>query len=369
MKVLIVSGNYYPVLSPRSFRTTELARETVRQGHRVSVYIPEIPESKMDYKGELSDYGVEVKQFSKNRFKKININYPYFGKLFHKINRLLDLLFEYPMIELFFKVKNTLKKEQEQYDLIISIAYPYPIHWGVARAISKKPDLCKRWIADCGDPYMGATIETFRKPFYFKYVEKWFCRKADYLSVPTVGAIDGYYPEFKDKIRVIPQGFRMDTIKLSSEKVCNKVPTFAYAGGISFGVRNPLPLLDYLIETDKTFKFVIYTNQKELLINYKRRIGDVLDIRDYVEREILLFELSKMDFLLNLDNGTTRQSPSKLIEYAISGRPVLNLNVQNLNKELIDEFIKGDYRNALKMPNKEDYNIVNVTKKILNLAL
>lgn len=40
MRILIVSGSYYPDKTPRSFRTTELARELVRQGHKVDVFIP-----------------------------------------------------------------------------------------------------------------------------------------------------------------------------------------------------------------------------------------------------------------------------------------------------------------------------------------
>lgn len=37
MKILIVSRSYYPLNTPRSFRTTELAREFARSGHEVSV--------------------------------------------------------------------------------------------------------------------------------------------------------------------------------------------------------------------------------------------------------------------------------------------------------------------------------------------
>ena len=366
MKILIVSGNYYPTISPRAFRTTELARELARQGHSVRVLIPE---NQRDYQDEFSKYGVIVKQFPKINFKKLNVKHSFGGKINHKINRLLELLFEYPTFELLFLVNTYLiRNEYTQYHLLISIASPYPIHWGVAKALSKRPELCKRWIADCGDPYMGVTLDTFRKPFYFRFVEKWFCRKVSFLTVPTVGAINGYYPEFRNKIRVIPQGFRIDNVKLYSGKICNKIPTFAYAGVISLGIRNPIPVIDYLIERKKKFKFVLFTNQKQLLNNHKVCLGESLDIRDYIDRELLLYELSKMDFLLNLDNGTEMQLPSKLIDYAIVGRPVMNINVQQLNKSIIDEFLEGDYRNGLKMPDIEDFNIINVAKKFVELS-
>lgn len=366
MNILIVSSNYYPDISPRSSRTTELSREFSRQGHSVRVYISNV---QRDYNEEFVKYGVEVKQFPKNRFRRLSTKYVFFNKIIHKVNRVLELLFEYPNIEFYFHTINLLNKDKNQYDLLISISSPYPIHWGVAKQLIKKPDLCKMWIADCGDPYMGATLERYRKPFYFKYIEKWFCKHADYITVPVIGAVDGYYPEFRDKIRVVPQGFRMDSIYLYTGKVSNIVPTFAYAGNIALGVRNPIPIIDYLLTTKKEFKFVFYTKQKDFLLIYKNILGDSIEIHDYIERDQLLFELSKMDFLINLDNGTKRQVPSKLIDYSIAGRPVLNLYVLQLDKDLIDEFLSGNYSNSLLLPDKEIYKIENIAKCFIDLAI
>ena len=364
MNVLILSGCYYPDLSPRSFRTTELSRELVRQGHKVRVYIPY---TQNDYTDEADRYGVDVRHFTKNRLRRLKTMYPFWGKLLHKINKLMELFMEFPDIELSFKVKAALTNEYPT-DLLISIATPYPIHWGTASYIYKNPNFCKKWIADCGDPYMGATLDTYKKPFYFKYLEKKFCRTVDFLTVPTSGAIEGYYSEFRNKIRVIPQGFRLDCIRLCLEQSNHAFPTFAYAGAVSLGVRNPSSFIDYLIEKNHHFKFVVYTCQPELLLPYKDRLGDSLEIRDYVEREILLFELSKMDFLLNMDNNTIRQTPSKLIDYAIVGKPVLNINVNKLNIDVIEEFMKGNYSHALQLPDKNEFNIVNVVKKITDLV-
>ena len=36
--ILVVSSGFYPQISPRSFRTTELVKELSRQGHRVTVF-------------------------------------------------------------------------------------------------------------------------------------------------------------------------------------------------------------------------------------------------------------------------------------------------------------------------------------------
>src|SRR5699024_12169166 len=70
--------------------------------------------------------------------------------------RSLLQLFEYPDIELLFKVKKALR-EESGFDLLISIAVPHPIHWGTAWAWRKENPIAKTWVADCGDPYMGQT--------------------------------------------------------------------------------------------------------------------------------------------------------------------------------------------------------------------
>ena len=40
-RILIVGRTFFPEQSPRSFRTTELAKEFARQGHQVEVLLPQ----------------------------------------------------------------------------------------------------------------------------------------------------------------------------------------------------------------------------------------------------------------------------------------------------------------------------------------
>jgi hypothetical protein len=93
-------------------------------------------------------------------------------------------------------VKKKLKTENACYDLLISIAVPHTVHWGVAACRSTSHQIANTWVADCGDPYVGQENDSFKVPFYFSWVEKWFMRKADFISVPTNGAIAAYFPEF-----------------------------------------------------------------------------------------------------------------------------------------------------------------------------
>ncbi len=364
-RILIISRSFYPHISPRSFRTTELAKELACQGHDVTVYIPTEGRDYSSFEFE-SEYNLKIKNVGALKWKAIDLKGGKLELLVRRIiKRVLIQLFEWPDIELMFRVSKVLQ-DTRQNDLLISVAVPYPIHWGVAKARTKSNKIANVWIADCGDPYMGDSADSFRKLFYFKYVEKWFCRKTDYITVPFEGARSAYYPEFRDKIKVIPQGFRLDNISIPEYKREFDYPVFAYAGGFIPGKRDPGRLLDFLSNYDRNFKFIVYTSQSSHLSPYKERLKEKLEIRDKISREELLKVLSGMDFLINLDNNTQTQLPSKLIDYAIAGRPVLNL-VSDTDFSSLLEFLDGNYRSKMVLESLENYDIKIVALNFLKL--
>lgn len=367
-KILIVSRSFYPENSPRSFRTTELAKEFARQGHQVSIILPERTFDMETFKSSYPN--ISIKEFGPLKFKPVILKGNGLLRLIRKIiQRTGALLFEYPDIQLLFQLPKVLIKGSG-FDLLISIAAPHPVHWGVSRAIKKNPDLTKIWVADCGDPYMGVTLETFRKPFYFKYFEKDFCRRADFITVPTEGATDAYYPEFRKKIKIIPQGFDFSETLKENNGINNEVPTFAYAGSLATkGVRCPFLVLEYLKTVKQDFRFHIFSGAVNgILSGYKPSFGGKLIVHEKLDRLLLLNELKKMDFLVNFDNGTSKQLPSKLIDYALTQRPILNIYPLNPDYTLFDQFLKQDYSRQYYVNNLERYNIKNVVSEFIQLA-
>ena len=97
-------------------------------------------------------------------------------------------------------------------------------------------------------------------------------------------------------------------------------------------------------------------------------LGDKLVVKDYVPRLELLKFLSTMDFLLNIENGVVAQTPSKLIDYGLTGRPILSLNSMKLNTDLLNQFMKGDYSNQYVVEDINRYNIKIVAKQFTDLA-
>ncbi len=362
-KIIIISAQFFPHNSPRSNRTLELSKEFARQGHEVTVFSVL---GSYDYSEFEKLSGVFVRNLGKMRFSTFTSDItgrkPSFltlvlAKLFYKYT-------DFPDIELAYHTYKVLKNNSKNYDLLISVAYPFAIHWGCAFAKNKVKYFPNTWVADCGDPYMGNP--DLGKPFYFKYIEKYFCRKIDYITIPTPKAINGYYPEFHDKINIIPQGFNFSEYKNLPLYKKNKVPTFVYAGAFYKSIRDPSPFLKYLIGIKKEFRFIVYTNQKKFLLPFQEKLGSKLEIRDVLPRKEVLKILTQADFLVNFQNKESVQTPSKLIDYIIVNRPVLNIHTSHDFPKVIN-FLESDYKYKMDLPNKKTYDISNIANKFLNL--
>lgn len=364
-KILIVSSAFYPQNNPRSFRTTELAKQFAREGHSVTIITQKNDSVHSKFEKE---HGITIKDLGKPKFKEIDLNTSnkYVSLFKRLLRRALLWLFEYPDIGLMFQVKDTLKKESG-YDLLISVAVPHPVHWGAAKAIAKNQKIAKHYIPDSGDPYMGVSYDRYGKPFWFKFLEKSWCKKASYIAITNINMKKNYYPEFDNKIVEITQGFRFEDFKPPVSEVKNKVPTFAFAGTFMKSVRNPEKFLKYLTTVKKDFKFIIYTMGPELAMPFKNALGDKLELRKFIPRTELLKELSKMDFMVNIGYDQTLQSPSKLIDYYLTEKPVLSFNDNSFDTKIVDEFLNGNYTNKFIFDDMEKFRIENVTKKFLDL--
>lgn len=357
-KILIVTKFFHPDITPRAFRAFELAKEFAKQGHKVTVLTIT---RDYDYQQLEVQFGIKIEATVKNEPKELS------GGFIKKVIRFtLQYLFLYPHILLVKYFKNSLEIE-ESYDLLVSIAHPFSVHFAVAKALEKKQNLTKLWIADCGDPFAGGSEKRLPTPFYFHLIEKWFCKKPDFITIPIIEAKNAYSKACHSKIHVIPQGFDFSLIKPNFQPNFNKVVTFAYAGNLSPGLRDPRSLLNYLETVDKPFKFIIYTRNKSFLKPYVLKLGKKLELRDFVPREILLQELRKMDFLVNFENKNEVQKPSKLIDYALLERPILSIKPTNFSKQVILEFISGNYKNKLVVNNVHSYNIKTVASQFLSL--
>lgn len=368
MKILIICGSFYPIQSPRSFRATELAKELVRQGHEVTVATI----WNENHKSFSEDTGVKLEHYSYQSPQGLDINGGRARQLLKRgVKRSLDLFLHYPDIKIKKWVEKYLRSSTASYDALISIAVPFPVHWGVAN-VWKKPEnrKAKVWIADCGDPFMHAAHDSFPKMPYFHILENKFLRLADFITVPFKEMKLLFNQKYRDKFKVIPQGFNFEDKNLP-EYNPNQVISFIYAGVVMPGSRDPFSLIDFLLEENYDFRFILYTKQKHLFLDYKSIIGSKLIIRDYIPREELLKVLAQSDFLVNVNtdssNGKINAIPTKLIDYRISNRPILSYEQSCLPKTIIREFMCRNYTNAFVDADFDRYRIEKVAKQFLNL--
>jgi hypothetical protein len=365
MKILVIAGTFYPATNPRSFRATELAKE-LAQHHEVTVLMPKVTQIQLQFAKE---HGFNVENLGYLRFRPVRqTRIPYLSQLANAARRLGTLLFEYPSIELSWLVAKHLKRGVN-YDLILSIAMPYTIHWGTAWSRSRMRQTSGVWVADCGDPYFGLKNDTYKKPFYFEYIEKWSFRKFDYISIPIEEARNHYFQEFHHKIKIIPQAFKFEDVpKPAAPPIPHNYPYFAYGGSVNMIVRNPRELIGHLLASGKPFKFVVYTSNGHIIQDLVDQSDGKVEIKPILPRLEFLKELHQYDFLVNIGYRSDGQRPSKLIDYAIIGKPILSLRTGSFNSDLVDEFMRGDYSNAYVVENVDQYRIENVVKQFLDLV-
>ena len=251
-------------------------------------------------------------------------------------------------------------------DMVIAISFPFQCILGASYYLKEhKPSKQGVLIAESSDPHYGNN-----RALWFKYIDKNAYSRFDYLTVPTPVAIPAYEGLVqKDKIRVIPQGFNFDNVRLYTGKRTAPVK-FAYSGSFFQGIRNPEFLFSYLNDQDMDYEFhwfMLYEEAQwiEMLERYPNLNGKTYRYTS-LDRDSLIFELSKMDFLINIENSTATQRPSKVIDYALTGRPILSFNKDNFEEQKLKDYLTGNYHDSMKV-DLSQYDIKNVTKQFLDL--
>ena len=188
----------------------------------------------------------------------------------------------------------------------------------------------------------------------------------DYITVPTKDSYKGYYEKYWNKIRVIPQGFDFAKTPIAKYRK-NDIPTFLFMGSIYPGIRDTHSFMDYLLKFNKPFKFILMmrTPLEEKYI--KDSNGQIEYITGKGRKEVI-WECSKADFLINITNPSTVQTPSKLIDYGIAGRPILDVENEFSDPTMFLNFYEGDYSGEHKINSLDSYRIENVACQFLDLT-
>lgn len=368
MKIAIVTAFYEPINNPRSFRATELAKGFARKGHEVHVFNPinykeysyeKLPNLKLK---QLNVFSSSQRDLGRKKPRKAG------QRILSFLKKKMYYFTTNSHIFFFLKLKKQLCFE-EHYDLLISIALPFHVHWAVYSKIKNK-SVADCYIADYGDPFSKYNKTSNVAP-YFRKIERTVLKHFDYITCPVEKAISSYlWLKPKENIFVIPQGFDFSNVQIFDYKK-NSVPTFAYAGLFYAEIRNPKILFDYLVDLDFDFRFIIYTDMLasesyNCIIPYLVKLKNKLIVNDLEPREKLIKKLSAYDFVINIENSTSNQTPSKIIDYVLAKRPVFSFTQDNFDKLLFLEYFNGDYSRQKSYDISEN-NIEYVTHKFIEL--
>jgi glycosyltransferase involved in cell wall biosynthesis len=204
-------------------------------------------------------------------------------------------------------------------------------------------------IADFRDPWVNNPFHQSKGKLLDRLssrLERKVVKHAAAISLNTEPLMDEFlkrYPDIPaDRFFVMPNGFDQTEFKgLDQVKKDHEIDKLILCHtGFLYGVRDPKVLLDSI----KVANEKLSTKQVKIIF---RQIGDVelsYDIHKQYESMIedgsllleppipyqdCLKELTKADWLVNVQPATKSQVPSKLYDYLAINRPILNITPQN----------------------------------------
>ena len=411
MNILIISHSFYPSSDPRANRWTEIAKNFQKNGHQVKVITSSSSRKLLktfnidglevqEIYDPLFKYTKNVLKIPNNITKKNNRNpILFFSKFIYKY-KWPDYAFLWIPFGIYFGMKLINKYN---FDLIISVSNPFSSHV-IALLLKKKKSL---WIADYGDPFSFERLyPSNNQKLYNKlnsFVEKLVIKKSKFITLTNENVKHEFLNFFNsNKYVIIPPFFNRiystknyikNNIYFEHDKI-----NIVYSGTLYSKIRNPLFFLDFIkkinLNLDKKIVIHFFGNIGDCnyLLNYD---SDLIKIHGGVSLPELILIIKQSTLLLNIGNKSTYQLPSKIFEYMISQKPILNLiydttdltipilhkynaSINIINTKLYMNANEKEIIQFLLFPNKVDtkylkditdkYSIESVSNMYLNLA-
>jgi hypothetical protein len=365
MRILIVCYSYFPALNPRAFRWTALAEEFVDRGHDVHVICNKEIDTKRSDKvngvivhrvganlrealrsclGRPSPTSATSIGMSASEESQTNKARVYFVRVIkwiynHSVQKILwpDFACFWYFPALAFAHKLILEKK---YDVVVSVSLPFTGHC-IGLKLKKRYSI--HWVVDIGDPFSFMSETPVNNHRLFDrlnyHSESSILQNSDAVSVTTEATRSEYmqlFPHLKgDKIYIVPPLFIPPTNmgKLTPFFVGPPRTRLVFAGTLYSKIRNPAALLELFNSLLKTsigsqlelHFFGLINNCEPYFEKYHELLGSKIFLHGLVSRASALRAMMDATVLVNLGNLTAYQLPSKVVEYVMLGKPVLNI--------------------------------------------
>lgn len=358
-RILIITFAYAPMVSARAFRWTALAEDFAASGWQVDVvtcWMPGAAESEV--RG-----GVRIHRAGWRRVERLRRMVrdtrgqepqPAAGSREAPAPgiaaRLLQFLREHLWRRLYWPDTSCLwywparraaiaLVRAYRHDAIVSVSPTFSavlVGRAAHRAYPKS-----RWILDFGDPFSlqeeAPPNNTALYGSLNRRVERDALSRADAISVTTPETAARYaaaFPESARKLHVIPPLLSIPEAGAETPLFAQDgVVRFVYVGTLYRGLREPqfmLDLFELLCARGPGVRRELHLFGDahafaELLAERQRSLGAALRVHGTVPRETVARAVRGADVLVNIGNATRDQIPSKVVEYAASGKPILNI--------------------------------------------
>lgn len=333
MRVLVVAHGYAPAASPRAFRWTSLAEAWAADGHEVDVVTSTLPGALDE---ELIE-GVHVHRVG-SRWRTaagaqgLSEERENLGRwLARSAYRALWQPLQWPdYAHTWRKPAQMRAGELKEPDVIVSVSHPFTPH-RVGLALKQRWPRA-RWIVDIGDPFCFLRETPLNNPALYGArnfrVEGEVFRHADRVTVTCEGTRREYarhFPDQADKLVVI--GPLLPDFDHEAERPpSNGKLKLVFAGRFYRKIRSPESVLALMEAMDRQagVELHVYGDLGDCQKVFSRAASGVVS-HGAVPRTDAVAAMRGADVLVHVGNSTAYQLPSKVVEYAASGRPILNL--------------------------------------------
>lgn len=225
------------------------------------------------------------------------------------------------------------------FDRLVSVSDPFTSHLVALAAHQARPRV--PWLVDIGDPFsLQQRTPVNNQPLYGRLnrrAERRVLAAASAVAVTAPAVRERYraaFPEAAAKIAVIPPLFAPPPREANVEVFpADGRLRLLWVGTLYRAVRDPRPLFElfrrlragFLADRLELHLLGDAGNCRDLVASAEREFQGRLVVHGVVPRAIALAAARQAGCLVNVGNATADQLPSKLAEYAASGRPILNL--------------------------------------------
>ena len=363
MKLLIITYDYPPVVTPRALRWETISKYWAQNGHEIDIicgWRPRAIRLEILNNIRISRVGGNISELIRDRIlssktpiqsskQDRNGELSYLSKNNAILKRLHDLTWKkiyWPdhACLWFFSALNAAKQMLAlyRYDLLLTVSLPFTSHLIGLNLKNIFPEV--PWAIDVGDPFFFQTESPSNNHWLYAKLnynlEKRVIRKSGVIFVTTEGTRQEYIRQFPGslgKVVVIPPLIsypKTPPISKSALFSSKDKIRFVFIGTLYRDIRNPCFLLQlftafgqiYGLDRVELHFFGNVSDCRHYFKPYTELIGESIFLHGLIGHGEAFQAIREADILVNIGNLTSFQLPSKVVEYVSTGKPILNIS-------------------------------------------